>query len=1102
MASDYAAIRADNERRYGTDIGRIGPMLLADRYDDRTHFIFELLQNAEDALARRPDWRGRRGVTFHLSAAGLRVAHFGKLFDTLDVRGVCGIAESTKDLTAIGRFGIGFKSVYAFTDRPEVHSGAEDFAIENFVWPTAAPPVQRGHDETIFVLPPKANDGAARDEIAGGLKRLGPRTLLFLREIDEISWSVDGGPSGLYLRGAPEELGDNVRRLTLIGEGEGRTELEEHWLVFSQQVATPEDTHAGQVEIAFSIAQGKDSSRRSIQPVSDSPLVVFFPTVLPTHLGFLIQGPYRTTPSRDNVPRSDPWNQCLVEKSADLLIRSLRWLRDNGLLDAAAFRCLPLDRIRFGEGSMFAPLFEATRAALVSEPLLPRFGAGHAPAAMARLARTQELRALFDAGQVGRLFGHDGELAWLSADITQDRAPQVRQYLIQELGIPEITPEAILPRLDKSFLEEQSDDWIRGLYEFLNGQPALRSRLEKLPLVRLIDGSHVPARLNGQPRAFLQGAVETSFPTARRAVCSTAEAQKFLQSLGLTEPDPVDDVIHNVLPKYRDAEAAVSDATYDADVRRIVTAYGTDSKVQREKLVAALRETEFVKAIDAGVGSKSMSRPGDVYLATDRLKALFAGVAEVLLVDDAYACLRGDDIRTLLDACGAARYLQPVTVAPHFDWTELHAMRVAAGCKSSSGGDALEDFTLRGLENLLAALPRLDAEGRRARVVVLWEALGDVEDRRGASTFSGSYRWNYYFRRSATFDADFVRLLNATAWVPDSEGELQRPEFLIFDTLGWKADAFLVSKIRFKPPIIETLAREAGIEPAVLDRLKKLGITSEAELLARLGVEEQGESDHPEADEHGDVEPDEPDDEEAAAPSDPLDGASDTTAPGATGPASPGRGGGDGGGRAEGRDSRPGSGGDGGPRQRGDEQVEGDGEAGRKRAPAGAGPRPFVSYVAAHPDDDGPDPDGLDHQARMALEGSAIALILKAEPHLHRTPTHNPGYDLYESGPEDEPVRWIEVKAMKGELKDRPVGLSHTQFECAREHGEAYWLYVVERAGDGDARIVRIQDPAGRARTFTFDHGWIAVAEIAVAAAADAHADQAQGRAPTKEGAA
>ena len=65
MACDYQAIRGDNEGRYGTDIGRIGPMLLANRYGDRTHFIFELLQNAEDALARRDDWQGSRAVTFH-----------------------------------------------------------------------------------------------------------------------------------------------------------------------------------------------------------------------------------------------------------------------------------------------------------------------------------------------------------------------------------------------------------------------------------------------------------------------------------------------------------------------------------------------------------------------------------------------------------------------------------------------------------------------------------------------------------------------------------------------------------------------------------------------------------------------------------------------------------------------------------------------------------------------------------------------------------------------------------------------------------------------------------------------------------------------------
>jgi hypothetical protein len=113
----------------------------------------------------------------------------------------------------------------------------------------------------------------------------------------------------------------------------------------------------------------------------------------------------------------------------------------------------------------------------------------------------------------------------------------------------------------------------------------------------------------------------------------------------------------------------------------------------------------------------------------------------------------------------------------------------------------------------------------------------------------------------------------------------------------------------------------------------------------------------------------------------------------------------------------------------------------------------------------------------MALEAQAIAQILAREPKWRRTPTHNPGYDLFEADDNATPARWCEVKAMTGSLRDRPVGLSHKQFECALEHGASYWLYVVEHAGETNARLVRIQDPAGKARTFTFDHGWLEIAE-------------------------
>ncbi len=64
MTVDYEALSQENREEYGRAIGRIGKMLLEDRYDKRTHFIYEVLQNAEDALRRRPGWVGSRAVNF------------------------------------------------------------------------------------------------------------------------------------------------------------------------------------------------------------------------------------------------------------------------------------------------------------------------------------------------------------------------------------------------------------------------------------------------------------------------------------------------------------------------------------------------------------------------------------------------------------------------------------------------------------------------------------------------------------------------------------------------------------------------------------------------------------------------------------------------------------------------------------------------------------------------------------------------------------------------------------------------------------------------------------------------------------------------------
>jgi hypothetical protein len=93
VAASYEEISQGNRGRYGADIVRIGPMLLADRYGDRTHFIFELLEIAEDAFGRRGAWNGARWVTFERTATALGVSHFGRPFNEAAVRGVCEITS-------------------------------------------------------------------------------------------------------------------------------------------------------------------------------------------------------------------------------------------------------------------------------------------------------------------------------------------------------------------------------------------------------------------------------------------------------------------------------------------------------------------------------------------------------------------------------------------------------------------------------------------------------------------------------------------------------------------------------------------------------------------------------------------------------------------------------------------------------------------------------------------------------------------------------------------------------------------------------------------------------------------------------------------------
>ena len=820
MSADYEKIRDDNIARYGWDTAVLD--LLGQLYSERTHFIFELIQNAEDA--------GATELAFGLFEDRLEVRHDGRPFTEADVRGVCGVGKSGKsgDLTKIGKFGIGFKSVYAYTKTPSVHSSDEHFRIERYVRPFAANPLDGPASGTLFVFPfdhDTLSATVAVQEIASALNKIEPGTLLFLRNIERVRVGGVQITESVLERTAVSRARSS-RHVTLAN---GRGRAAEEWFVWHRQLDELGQP-ALRVEIAFRV--GTVNGQYRLVRRDDSPLAVFFPTQKETFLGFLIQGPYRTTPARDNVPDHDPSNQALVRETAALLAEVLLELRDDGLLTADVLQALPVDAARFQPGNMFRPLFDAVRAALVLEQLIPVAGGGYGAAGEVALPRDAGLRELLLPDQLGVLYGADQPLAFAHESITETRAPLLWRYLRDEIGIDEVTPEAVVTRATREFLAVQSDAWTSRFYAFLHQNSALWRAPESpgelpgparaRPIIRLEDGSQVaPFDSGDRPAAYLPGPAATGFPTVRRAVADVPGARHFLEALKFTEPDVVAEVLDNVLPRYSGLDVADLDAAqHDADLECVFRALAESAAGRRQELLEQLQQTAFLVGENAATGERRLMVPTVLYPRTKDLEIYFDGSPDAWFADDAYGPwlvqLRGVGVREGVELhARTADQLGYVVIADEFARHE----RGIEGFDPGAEIDGL-DFALRHPGH---------ARSEYVWNVLLapnWHLVTGVVEKSVRQEFKDSSRENI---RSAIGMA-----ATGAAWLPGPDGTFRRPAELSLDDLPptYKRDEALAKALGMIQSVVAEAGRQLGLPPEVL-----LGLSAYPDLVTIIQLE-------------------------------------------------------------------------------------------------------------------------------------------------------------------------------------------------------------------------------------------------------------------------
>jgi len=179
-------------------------------YSKDTHFILELIQNAEDnqyASGSLP------GLVFRLmpddptktpNADGALLVLNNEIgFQQNDVDALCSIGGSTKSKREgyIGEKGIGFKSVFLVSSQPYLLSNGYQFYFREQpdeaagigyivpYWANTPKAVLEKASHTAIILPLKANKYG---EVAAQLKQIAPETMLFLQKLQDITVEIAG----------------------------------------------------------------------------------------------------------------------------------------------------------------------------------------------------------------------------------------------------------------------------------------------------------------------------------------------------------------------------------------------------------------------------------------------------------------------------------------------------------------------------------------------------------------------------------------------------------------------------------------------------------------------------------------------------------------------------------------------------------------------------------------------------------------------------------------------------------------------------------------------------------------------------------------------
>lgn len=741
-------------------------LLVKELYANVAHFIIELLQNAEDV--------GATEVAFNLCPDELIFEHDGRPFEEADIWGITAIAESAKeeDENAIGRFGIGFKSVFSYTETPHIWSPTYSFKISKMVLPSELSKDSELGNRTRFKFPfnSRKKPRQAFSEIQNELEKISDSTLLFLPCVKKIQWQIANGRKGCLVRNLHSE-----QHIEICRQINGDPKKGSHFLRFTELADGFKNQH---ITVAFELAELSGNTRSnmrslsaqqfSISPTEDGCIAVYF-EIQKSNLRFHLHAPFDPTLARDRI-KDTPLNEQLLQQLAKLVVRSLSTIRELGLLNRDFLAVLPNSQDNIL--AQCEPIREAVIDAMKKQPLTPKHVGGHAPAS--RLLQAEaSLKNLLNHVDLRFLIGeHDDTRDWAIA--AEKRGSDVDKFL-QDLDIEQwnsrqfvqtlrqnLSRKSGLNQLFVDWMRRKPDEWHYHLYDFLQRQA--KDELywfEDICVVRCSDGEYRAGRECYFPTPEIHDdpihprvARNTFVNSKGKDKGKKSASREFLEGIGVREVGELEQIEAILEQQYTDPSHIPCWENYELDLRRFIEL--VEKNKDRNEL---FRDYFIFQRID-----QLWSKPEGVYLdapyqSTDleAYYSFFGSESKRMALSNGYKNLDlRDRFIEFARACGVVDRLEIEKIscnnnpdkeslfnAPGRRWVE----RTGINC----------DFFIPGLKELFEN-PTL----RLSRLI--WNTLCDSSDRRD-NIWQACFRWNGSDElRHAK--SQLVHQLSAGKWIP------------------------------------------------------------------------------------------------------------------------------------------------------------------------------------------------------------------------------------------------------------------------------------------------------------------------------------------------